>query len=446
MVKRSKRFGVNVLFLLLIIVILMAINALAQDCLPGIVAYWKFDEDSGTIAYDSVGANHGTVYGAIWVDGKIGGALNFDGTDDYVSVEDSVSLKPAEEITVESWVMPDSISANYGNYIVSKYAVDWVGGYVQYITLQGRAAFSMKTTTGTNSVVSNIILSPGNWYYIVSTYDGAAIKIYINGKLEGQINHSGTFVHTANKLTIGIRNFNPSNWPCYFDGTIDEVAIYNRALSPEDIQQRYQRTIATLPVAIAGTSLDGNNMLQLDGTLSSDPQGEPLTFSWQIDGELALRTGQIVSISDLPVGNYQVTLTVSNGIYTDTDTMLFAVPVGAGVLPPPVDALQEQVQNLKDKISGFSIDSFDAPNEKAAENRRKALLNMLDKVSEHIEAGDFQAAIDQLQDILVKSDGLAPPDSPYDWVVDNPASPDINEQEETAQLISNLIYGLENFL
>lgn len=205
------------------------------------------------------------------------------------------------------------------------------------------------------------------------------------------------------------------------------------------------------PVAVAGTSLDGNNMLQLDGTLSNDPNVDPLTFNWQIDplngtGQTETRTGQVASIADLPVGNYQVTLTVSNGTLSDTDTMLLGIPAAVGgEEPPPTDILQEQVENTKDKISNYQDNSFDAPNDKAAENRRKALLNMLDKVSEHIETGDYQAAIDQLQDILAKSDGLSPADSAPDWIIDDPAT-EANEQEEVATIVSHLINNLQALL
>ena len=67
------------------------------------------------------------------------------------------------------------------------------------------------------------------------------------------------------------------------------------------------------PIAIAGTSLDVNNNLQLDGSLSSDPDNDPLTYTWQIAGETSTRSGKTTSISDLTSGTYNVTLTVSDG-------------------------------------------------------------------------------------------------------------------------------------
>lgn len=192
------------------------------------------------------------------------------------------------------------------------------------------------------------------------------------------------------------------------------------------------------PIAVAGTSLDGNNLLQLDGTLSSDPNGDPLTFSWQIEGETSPRIGQIISVADLIVGNYSVILTVSDGKYNSNDIMLFGVPEET---PPSVDELLRQVQNIQNTITGFAVVCFVAPNENAAENRRKALLNMLDQVSGHIAAGDYQAAIGLLGDILAKCDGLSPPDSEKDWIIDDPAT-EIHEQQYLAQMITSLINDL----
>jgi hypothetical protein len=79
------------------------------------------------------------------------------------------------------------------------------------------------------------------------------------------------------------------------------------------------------PVAVPGTSLDANNVLQLDGSLSSDPEGDALTYSWQISGQALARTGKTVLINDLASGNYDVILTVSDGINSTSSMMKLAV-------------------------------------------------------------------------------------------------------------------------
>jgi hypothetical protein len=73
----------------------------------GLVGYWSFDEGEGTIAHDYSGnSNDGTIYGATWVDGKVGKALSFDGVDDYVRVNDSSNFDITDAITIEAWIKP----------------------------------------------------------------------------------------------------------------------------------------------------------------------------------------------------------------------------------------------------------------------------------------------------------------------------------------------------
>lgn len=181
-------------------------------------------------------------------------------------------------------------------------------------------------------------------------------------------------------------------------------------------------TDAATLIAVAGTSLDADNRLQLDGTLPYALEGPPVTvpdgldFVWQIEGKTDPRTGAVVSVADLCVGDYMVTLTVSGGGQTAFDAMFLGVPAEVCVVIPTPDALQQATLDIKTLITGFPTTSFNAPNSQAAENRRTALLDMLDGVYISLGSGDYQLAIDQLRDILSKVDGLGPPDSAPDWV------------------------------
>ncbi|MCX5638296.1 MAG: hypothetical protein NTX52_11485, partial [Planctomycetota bacterium] len=89
--------------------------------LEGLISLWKFDEGSGTIAHDSVGNNHGTIYGAQWTTGILGGALDFGGDGDYVQVPDDDSLTPPTEITISFWVNNRG-GQNAGNAGIYKWA------------------------------------------------------------------------------------------------------------------------------------------------------------------------------------------------------------------------------------------------------------------------------------------------------------------------------------
>lgn len=463
MIKRIDKYAVRLLLAVIVVamsVIFVVASVPAQVSPLGIVSYWKFDDNSGKIAVDSVGTNHGIIYGATWAEGQVGSAINFDGVNDYIEVIHQDNLNAGTgDITVEVWVKPENL--NVLKRIVTKFQHGSSGYDIGYHLSAGPgAAFIFEVKDGVRHVGPSSTLTAveaiGKWYHVVGVRDTATktINLYVNGLLEGSV--VDTTFDTTNKANLRIGSHPACHATEYFDGTIDEVAIYKRALSAEEIQQHYEDGLSGLgheivvlsgkPVAIAGTSLDGNNMLQLDGTLSSDPEGDPLTFIWEIEGDANPRIGQVVSIAEFPMGNYQVVLTVTDGTYTDTDIMLLGVPGETGKALPIIDTLQGQVQNIEDNISNLSSISFNAPNAKAAENLRKAILNMIDSVTWYIDTEDFQGAIDQLKDVLAKSDTLYPPNSSPDWIVDDPETLEINEQQEVAQLVSGLISNLEDLL
>ncbi len=197
------------------------------------------------------------------------------------------------------------------------------------------------------------------------------------------------------------------------------------------------------PLAIAGTSLDENGMAQLDGTLSEGWHGDGLTYVWQIEGEPSPRLGPIVPIADLSKGTYLITLTVSNVIKSDTDTMLLAIPAKGVVGPMPHNDVQQRLFELRHLILSYSDESFSAPSSQAAHLRKQTLAMILGRASRHIGVEDYQAAIDLLHDVLAKSDADFPP---ADWIVDDPATAYANEQQDVADLVMALIGDLEHLL
>ena len=114
--RRSKKYGVIILFGLAVAAIgvgCVVTNDSAQECPPGMVAYWKFDEGSGNTAHDSIGTNHGTIYEATWTTGQVGGALNFDNVNAYVDIPQSASLDLTQTMTFEAWIKAKDISRGH---------------------------------------------------------------------------------------------------------------------------------------------------------------------------------------------------------------------------------------------------------------------------------------------------------------------------------------------
>jgi len=198
----------------------------------GLVSYWSFDD--GT-AKDNAGNNDGTIYGAQVVNGISGKALEFDGIDDYIDCGNDESLDITNEITIEAWVKWNDISER--QRIVMKYGVGgdsydlsiWdIGGGIQ--------TYSAYTTNGWQHLPSGITPNINEWYYVVYTYDGSTIKLYVNLQ-EFSKNLTDTISSSTSPVNIG-RNPVPSHAQ-YFKGTIDEVKIYNRALTEDEIKEDF---------------------------------------------------------------------------------------------------------------------------------------------------------------------------------------------------------------
>jgi hypothetical protein len=198
----------------------------------GLVGLWKFDEGSGTTATDSSGnGNTGTLIGSpTWVNGKLGKSLSFDGVDDYVRVERSSSLDVTAQVTVETWVYPRA----YDNHIVSRV----IGGdpysahvYVIGTSGDGKAHYSVNHSP--MAAHSEATISLRTWTHLAMTYNGSHVCLYVNGTFDSKYAQTGPINTTSCWLGIGCK---PQCGLAYFNGIIDDVRIYNRALSQQEIQ------------------------------------------------------------------------------------------------------------------------------------------------------------------------------------------------------------------
>ncbi|MCF7957562.1 MAG: hypothetical protein K9M57_03840 [Phycisphaerae bacterium] len=219
------------------------------DNIDGLVGYWSFDEGDGTIANDSAFGNHdGTVNGATWVDGISGKALSFDGND-YVDVPHHSELNPTEEITISAWINvttfpgiwpPIVKKAGDGGYQQTGYALE---GHSQPFPDQGQSVVFgvfLEGGGGESGISPYVEISSSQWHYVAAVYDGSTMTIYLDSIPYSTNNVSGNIIPSTNNLNIGR---DPSNASRFFHGLIDEVRIYNKALTVEEIQQDYQNTL-----------------------------------------------------------------------------------------------------------------------------------------------------------------------------------------------------------
>jgi len=205
----------------------------------GLVGYWSFNEGSGTIAYDYSGNNNnGTLTnGPTWTQGKVGQALSFDGVNDYVNILYNPNLNVVNnKFTIAMWLNMNT-PADRGRQILGKFSYLGSGYYVFMYSGENRISFGFHGGGSVWISKSNDI-TYNQWQYIAVTLDGNIMKVYLNGTLNSMRNDVGTVGTDTIDLTIG------GYVPAYVVGNkfIDEVRIYNRALSDAEIQAIYNAT------------------------------------------------------------------------------------------------------------------------------------------------------------------------------------------------------------
>ena len=198
---------------------------------PGLVAGYHFDEGSGSTVADSSGNdNTGTISGATWTTaGKFGNALVFNGTNNRVNVPDANSLDLTNGMTLEAWVYPTTLSG--WNSVILKERGSNGLAYALYANDNGSRPSGYVRIGSDRSVRGNGALPLNTWTHLAVTYDGALLRLYQNGVEVGSRAQTGNISHVLTSAEIGGNTV----WGEYFSGRIDEVRIYNRALTATEI-------------------------------------------------------------------------------------------------------------------------------------------------------------------------------------------------------------------
>ncbi len=202
---------------------------------PGCVGYWKFDEGQGTTAKDaSPTGNTGTLKGATWVDGKNGKAVSFAG---HAAVELAKGLSGwlGRSATLGFWIKSTQRGNDTFWQAPAIAGVEEAGAgndiFWGYVTADGRLGLQAGDAGG---AVSTTVVCDGRWHHVVlvRSMEGT-VKILVDGKLETEAGSEGGEKTTA-FAALGRRE-NTGGGPAHFQGTLDDVMLFDRALNPEQI-------------------------------------------------------------------------------------------------------------------------------------------------------------------------------------------------------------------
>ena len=243
----------------------------AQNLSAGLMAHYPFDGNANDYSGNN---NNGTLNGPVSVADRFGNpnsAYYFDGVNDEVTINNSSTLNPTSGISICAWYKSISFSGNGFSPIFTKGYTSHSEPYYQYKLGVNGTSYNSKfsfavSVNGIRQQISSAANSwtPGNWYFLVGTYDGSTVKLYVDGILASSSAVTGTLSAFATNIKFG----NNTTANDYINGTIDDTRIYDRALTPAEIQILYQNSMGI-----------NENTISPQVTVSPNPVNDQLFIS-----------------------------------------------------------------------------------------------------------------------------------------------------------------------
>ena len=273
----------------------IAMAAVCTPPPPGLISWWPAE---GTVN-DQVGTNNGALHAPATASaaGLVGTAFGFEGTNAYVQIPDSTSLRPTN-FTVEAWVKFNSLnSAGTGGspagdqYIIFRQnsrTSDFEGFDLSKTRVSGGDVFRLLIASSAGQsvqIVSSTLVSTGTWYHVAALRGTNYVQLYVNGQLERQTNI--TFAQDYGNYPLYFGTSGQSSWDHKLSGALDEVSIYNRALSSNEIAGIYQSGASGKCRGTYFTSQPQSQTVvrgtpvNFTATANGTP---PLTYQWQLNG------------------------------------------------------------------------------------------------------------------------------------------------------------------
>ena len=235
---------------------MIGVMGMMMQAQAALVAYWDFNEGSGTVLHDRSGnGNDGTINGAVWGSGYRGNGLSFNGAGDYVGLQKPTSFQ-LSRFTFSCWIQTaDPYSPQERTFFSNVEAVSGVAnGFIIRTNVDSMLNFCLARADQIDYWINlnrRITISAGSYHFVAASYDGAVMKLYFDSTLVGQLSYTGGVKYSGVYPNIGASRITGS--PGYFRGTLDEMRIYNSALSDAEIKTLYTsspqvRTLLLYPV------------------------------------------------------------------------------------------------------------------------------------------------------------------------------------------------------
>lgn len=283
----------------------------------GLAGYWKFDDGSGTSATDSSGnGNTSTLVNSpSWTTGQIGGALSFNGTNQraYVPSVSALNFASGVPFSVSAWIKTSQTVPGGNNLrFINKFTNSpSYKGYIMQIDANQKAVFYTKDGTTVNQVSSTSTINDGAWHHIIAVRDilSGLLRLYVDGVQQSSTSITNGDLSVSSNLNLGVELLLADN--VYLNGSLDEVRVYNRALSADEVAKLYKTTAPNNPDAglvgywsfnstdIVGTTAYDRSGKGNNGTLTNGPTkaigkvGQALSFDGGDD---------FIAISDIAFG------------------------------------------------------------------------------------------------------------------------------------------------
>jgi hypothetical protein len=334
----------------------------------GLLAHWTFDEPNGSAALDFAGGFNGEVVNAERIVGPVGGALEFNGQNSrvYVGAVNTALQLTNTHYTIAWWQRWDGPTASHQNVFAMEDGADYSGGYQVFI-YNGSSSLHAVHSNGQDPLWPNMINLDREWHHLAITYNGQERSFFVDGLLHStRPTQSPIRSDQDDPFVIGAMSLQNGALVNFFDGALDDVRIYTRALHIEEIARLGPEPTLEFSTHPKTYRLGLNETVTISGSAFTRAISAPITFQWQKDGaviggatnatlavtagggtnhyRLVARAGEFEAVSDEATittvipddGRLLLHLefeSANNGIFSDSSGNVTNI-VGNGILAP----------------------------------------------------------------------------------------------------------------